>query len=263
MNQSPATATLPALEMRGVTVSSLTDQDAVVVKDVNWLVAPGDFWVIGGLQGSGKSDFLLMTGGLMPPAAGSYCFFGEVMPVFEEARLRERLRLGFVFDGGRLFNHLTISENVALPLRYHRNLTRAAAEPEMRKLLELTELAPWADNTPAAMTRNWRKRAGLARALMLRPDVLLLDNPLAGLDPRHRGWWLDFLDQLSKGHEWMHHRPTTLVVSTDDLRPWRDRARQFAVLKSNRFVILGSWEQLEAAGDEVVKELLAAGPRSD
>lgn len=263
MSKSPAIAAPPALEMRGVTVNSLTDQDDMVVEDVNWLVAQGDFWVIGGLQGSGKSDFLLMTGGLMPPAAGAYRFFGEAMPVFEEARLPERLRLGFVFDGGQLFNQLTISENVALPLRYHRNLTRAAAEPEVRKLLELTELAPWADNTPAAMTRNWRKRAGLARALMLRPDVLLLDNPLAGLDLRHRGWWLGFLDQLSKGHEWMRGRPTTLVVVADDLFPWRNRARQFAVLKHKRFVILGSWEQLEAAGDEMVKELLAAGPQSD
>ena len=60
--------------MRGVAVGAMRDPDAVVVEDVNWTVAPGDFWVVGGLQGSGKSDFLMMAGGLMAPAAGAYWF---------------------------------------------------------------------------------------------------------------------------------------------------------------------------------------------
>ena len=180
------------------------------------------------------------------------------MPIFEDERLEERLRLGFVFDGGQLFNHLTVSENIALPLRYHRNLSRAQAEEETQRMLDLTELAPWADSTPGAIGRNWQKRVGLARALMLRPEVLLLDNPLAGLDLRHRAWWLNFLEQLNRGHNWMNGRATTLIVTADDLRPWRKRARQFAVLKEKRFVVLGSWEQVEAATDEQVRELLAA-----
>lgn len=248
---------LPAIEMRGVAVGSMRDPSTVVVEDVNWAVARGDFWVVGGLQGSGKSDFLLTTGGLMAPARGAYSFFGAPMPIFEEHRLSERLRLGIVFEGGQLFNHLTVSENVSLPLRYHRNLTEAEAELEVQEVLKLCELVPWADSTPGAFGRNWQKRVGLARALMLKPDVLLLDNPLAGLDLRHRGWWLNFLGQLSKGHESMNGRPTTLVVTADDLRPWQNRARQFAVLKNKRFVVLGAWDQLQAAGDELVHELLA------
>ena len=260
MIPSPVTTTRPALEMRGVAVNSMRDPDAVVMEDVNWSVAPGDFWVIGGLQGSGKSDFMLTTGGLMAPAAGAYWFQGEEMPIFEENRLSERLRLGFVFDGGQLFNHLTVLENVALPLRYHRNLSRAGAESEVRTLLELTELAPWADSTPGAIARSWQKRAGLARALMLRPEVLLLDNPLAGLDWRHRRWWLNFLVQLSQGHEWLRGRPATLIVAAADLSPWRGCARQFAILKNRRFAVIGSWDQVEASPDESVRELLAVAP---
>jgi ABC-type transporter Mla maintaining outer membrane lipid asymmetry ATPase subunit MlaF len=246
--------------MRGVAVGSMREPGAMVLEDVNWSVAPGDFWVVGGLQGSGKSDFFLVTGGLMAPADGTYCFFGTPMPIFEEHRLSQRLRLGIVFDGGQLLNHLTVSENVSLPLRYHCNLTKAEAEPEVQEMLRLCELGPWADSTPGAFGRNWQKRVGLARALMLKPDVLLLDNPLAGLDLRHRGWWLNFLGRLSRGHAWMNGRPVTLVVTADDLRPWQNRARHFAVLKNRRLVVLGGWDQLQAAGDEMVQELLAVAP---
>jgi ABC-type transporter Mla maintaining outer membrane lipid asymmetry ATPase subunit MlaF len=260
MSATATTPSKPALEMRGVTVGALRDPELIVVENVDWTVAAGDFWVIGGLQGAGKSDFLMLAGGLMSPAKGVYYFLGEEMPIFEEERLPDRLRLGLVFDGGQLFNHLSVLDNIALPLRYHRNLSGAEADAEVRRMLEWTDLAQWADATPGELGRNWQQRAGLARALMLRPEVLLVDNPLAGLDLRHRSWWLDFLKQLSAGHEWMNHRPTTLVVTADDFRPWQNQARQFAILKNQRFVILGAWEQVAAAGDEHVRELVAVAP---
>jgi ABC-type transporter Mla maintaining outer membrane lipid asymmetry ATPase subunit MlaF len=258
MNASPETSTRLAIDMRGVSAGSMRDLNTIVVEEVNWSVAPGDFWVIGGLQGAGKSDFLMLTGGMMAPVSGTYCFLGQQMPIFEDDRLKDRLRLGFVFENGQLFNHLTVSENVSLPLRYHRNLSKAEAAAETQKVLELTELAPWADSTPGAIARNWQRRVGLARALMLRPEVLLLDNPLAGLDLRHRAWWLNLLAQLSRGHDWIERRPMTLVVTTNDLRLWRGGARQFSILKDKHLVVLGSWAQVEAANDELVRELAAS-----
>jgi len=256
MSESTVIATGCAIEMRGVSIGSIRDLSTVVVEDVNWSVAPGDFWAIGGLQGSGKSDFLMLTGGMMAPVSGTYCFFGQEMPIFEDQRLAERLRLGLVFENGQLFNHLTVSENIALPLRYHKDLTEADAGAEVQKILDFTELAPLADSTPGAIARNWQRRVGLARALMLRPEVLLLDNPLAGLDLRHRAWWLNVLGQLSRGHDWMNGRPMTLVVTTNDLRLWRGYARQFAILKDKRFVVLGDWARVETANDEMVRELM-------
>jgi ABC-type transporter Mla maintaining outer membrane lipid asymmetry ATPase subunit MlaF len=263
MNAAPKTSTNPAIEMCGVSVSSLRDANSIVVEDVNWKVAPGDFWVVSGLQGAGKTDFLMLTGGMMAPTKGNYYFFGEEMPIFEDDRLKDRLKLGLVFEGGQLFNHLTVSENISLPLRYHRNLSPADAHAETSQLLEWMELGPWADSTPGTLARNWQRRVGLARALMLRPEVLLIDNPLAGLDLRHRAWWLNLLEQLSRGHEWMKGRPTTLVVATNDLRPWRGEARQFAILKEKRFVVLGNWKQVEAASDELVRELAAVATAED
>jgi ABC-type transporter Mla maintaining outer membrane lipid asymmetry ATPase subunit MlaF len=247
----------PVIEMRGVSVGAMRDQNTVVVESADWTVAAGDFWALGGLQGSGKTDFLLMTGGLMAPLSGTYRFFGQEMPIFDEERLADRLQLGLVFDGGQLFHHLTVGENIALPMRYHRNLTVPESKDALLQMLELTELGPWADSTPGAINRNWQKRVGLARALMLRPRVLLLDNPLAGLDLRHRGWWLSFLSGLSKGHAWYGGQPVTVVVTADDLRPWRKRARHFAVLNNKRLQTLGTWEQVEKMADEHVQELLA------
>jgi ABC-type transporter Mla maintaining outer membrane lipid asymmetry ATPase subunit MlaF len=259
----PAPAGVPAIEMTGVAASAMRDPETMVAEGINWTVNVGDYWVVAGLHGSGKSDFLMLAGGLMAPRQGRYRFFGEEMPIFEERRLQERLRLGLVFDGGQLFNHLTVADNVALPLRYHRNLSQSEAAAALGDLLECTELTPWAERTPGALGRGWQKRAGLARALALKPEVLLVDNPLAGLDPPHVHWWLAFLDQLAEGHSLMGGRPVTLVVTTSDVRPWKGHARQFATLRHHGFVVLGSWAQLEVASTELVRELLTERTQSE
>ena len=94
------------------------------------------------------------------------------------------------------------------------------------------------------------------RALVLKPELLLVDDPLAGLDPRHTNWWLGFLDALCRGHPLLEGRPITVVVTTADLRPWKGHARQFAVLKNQKLSVLGSWSQLESGTNELVQELL-------
>jgi len=149
-----------------------------------------------------------------------------------------------------------VAQNLALPLRYHRNLAQGEAEAAVRDLLEAAELTPWANRTPGVLGRSWQKRVGLARALALQPEILLVDNPLAGLDLRHTNWWLGFLDQLSKGHPLQQGRPVTLVVTTADLRPWEGHARQFAILKHQRLRVLGTWTQLQAASEGLLHELL-------
>jgi ABC-type transporter Mla maintaining outer membrane lipid asymmetry ATPase subunit MlaF len=256
METSPSQEPFAVIRMEDVTIGSMTDPGVVVAEHVNWTVHTGDFWVIAGLQGAGKSDFLMMTGGVMAPLAGRYRLFEEEMPIFEDARLKERLRLGLVFDGGRLLNHLTVVENVALPLRYHRNLSAADALREVTQLLDAMELGTWAHSTPGAIGRNWHKRVGLARALVLKPEVLLVDNPLGGLDLPHTNWWLSFLHQLAQGHPLLDGRPLTLVVTTANLRLWQGRARQFAVLRNQRLVVLGNWPQVESAQQELLQELM-------
>jgi len=255
MNENPKEI---VIEMIGVSTGTMRDPGELVLEDVNWSVARGEFWVIAGQQHSGKSDFLTMTAGLMPPAKGSYRFFGNETRIFNESRVNDRLRMGLVFENAQLFPDLTIAENVALPLRYHRNLPLPAALKAIEALLEVTELKPIADVTPANLPRSWHRRAGLARALTLQPEILLLDNPFGGLDARHSHWWIKFLNQLWRGHQAVGEQPMTIIATTDDLRPWRTEARRFALLKDGGFTPMGSWKDVSTADEPVVKELLSA-----
>lgn len=243
--------------MIDVAVGSLKDTEQVVLENVNWSVAVGDFWVIGGLQLSGKSDFLATAAGIMRPLRGTYRVFGQELSAgFEEEQLESRLLIGLVFDGGRLFHHLTLAENIALPVRYHRRLSLPQALEKTEALLKLIELEDRATTTPGTLGRNWQQRAGLARALALKPRILLLDNPLTGLDPRDVSWWIDLMDQLSAGHPIVDSQPMTLVATCDDLRPWKGHARQVAILRGKSFVPVNDPKAAVAADDARLHHLL-------
>ncbi len=247
---------LPVIEMTGVAVGAVQDISRIVLEEVNWTVNAGEFWVIAAMHGSGKSDLMWMTAGIMPPQAGEYRLFGHEMPMYGEELIPERLRLGLVFESGQLLHQLDVRDNVALPLRYHRQLSAQETEERINGMLERTELAPLAMEMPGMVGRNWQKRAGLARALMLEPEVLLVDRPLAGLDPRHENWWLNFLNEWHT--QKTRERPRTLVVTVEDLRPWRGLDCHFAILKKGRFIPLGRRPKFEGLGEPLVNELLAA-----
>jgi ABC-type transporter Mla maintaining outer membrane lipid asymmetry ATPase subunit MlaF len=170
--------------------------------------------------------------------------------------------LGVVFDGGRLIHDLTVAENVALPMRYHENLKIEDALTRVQTLLDLVGVAHFGTSYPAAIGRNWQQRAGLARALALNPEVLLLDNALTGLDPRDAHWWLEFLNALWTGQTGGDRKPMTLIATADDLRSWRDRASRFALLKEKQFIVLGDQKELVQHREPFLKELLPAPSRA-
>jgi ABC-type transporter Mla maintaining outer membrane lipid asymmetry ATPase subunit MlaF len=236
----------PLVEMINATIPSLVDPDRIVAEDVTWSVQRGQYWAIGGLHGIGKSDFISAAAGILPPIKGTYRLFGqEIAPGFLPELLPTRLRLGLVFDGGRLLGHLTIAENIALPLQYHTDMPLANLLARVRDLLSAVEMSAVAEQLPASVNRNSQQRVGLARTLALKPDVLLLDNPLTGLDPEDARWWLAMLDSLAHGHPLTDDKPITIVATADDLRPWRGRARQFGVLRRKRLRIMATPEFTE------------------
>ena len=234
------------LELREVTVPLRSRVEEPSLTDVNWSVRPGEFWVLGGHHGSGTSDLLLMLAGLAKPLAGTYTLFNQDMGEhFGDKFLPHRLRLGLVFEEARLFHDQTLAENIALPARYHHNLTPDEAEGWVGALLQATELTPLAGQTPSMVGRRWRRRAALARALALRPEVLFLENPLRGLDARDGAWWVTFVQQLWRGHDLMRGQPMTVIASTDEFRPWRESGAQFAVLHGGTLRVAGDGASLD------------------
>ncbi|HEX3800700.1 MAG TPA: ATP-binding cassette domain-containing protein [Verrucomicrobiae bacterium] len=257
MENPPANSSSPVIEMNEVAFGTLQDVERVVMENVNWKVAPGEYWVVGGMHGSGKRDLISLTAGLMPPLRGTYRLFGSEMPLYGDEQLAQRLRLGMVFDNGNLLHQLNVHENLALPLRYHRDLGWQEIEERVKTMLELAELTPFEKTMPGALDHHWQKRAGLARALMLEPEVLLVDHALSGLDFRQSNWFLKFFDQLSAGHEFCQKRPMTLIATAEDLRPWRNPHCHFAFVKEKQLFTVGHRPQLTCHPEPLVKELLA------
>lgn len=243
------------IEMRDTQVAALRNMSVTVLEHVNWSVQAGEFWVVAGLQHSGKSDLLMHAAGLTAPVGGECRVFGRDTREFDESHIADRLRVGFTFAGGKLFDQLTIAENVALPLRYHRELPETETANLVEGLLELLGVAQYASVTPGNITPAWRQRAAIARALVLQPELLLLDNPNGGLTARHREWMKDFLDQLWRGHAFFGGRPMTIAVTTDDLQMWRHPRRQFAAVHEGLFSVLGEWGGHEFARNHVVRDL--------
>jgi ABC-type transporter Mla maintaining outer membrane lipid asymmetry ATPase subunit MlaF len=226
--------------LEDVTVPSRRDAERAVVEGLNWNVNTGEFWIVGGLQGSGKSDLMFMLAGLTKPLHGCYELFGQDMGQhFGDEFLPNRLRIGMVFDDARLFGGLTIAENVALPVRYHQNLTVEESASWVGALMKETDIVEFAEDTPGAVPRNWRFRTALARALALRPEVLFIENALRGLDARHAMWWINFIIKLWRGHSLMAGKPMTIVASSDQFWPWRNTGAKFAELHGRKFSIRG------------------------
>lgn len=155
-----------------------------VLDGLRFAVRKGETFVLMGPSGTGKSTALLHIVGIYRPEAGRVLVMGQDLAKLAPLEMEPvRRKIGFVFQGAALLNWLDVFDNVALPLREARNLPEAEVGPRVREALELVRL--WADRSkyPSELSGGMRKRVGLARAIVTRPEIVLYDEPTAGLDP--------------------------------------------------------------------------------
>lgn len=204
-----------------------------------------------GQSGSGKSVFLRLLIRLHQPDAGSIVVLGEEITKAPVEKLDEiRKRIGFLFQGSALYDSLNVEQNVAFPLRRHSQLSDQERNEKVRELLEAVGMEESAKKLPGEISGGMQRRVALARALALDPDILLLDEPTAGLDPITAAEIGKLIDQQKK------QRKVTSVVVTHDLRYAKNFADRLVVLNEGKIVSQGTYEELEKSRNKFVARYL-------
>ncbi|HEX6210717.1 MAG TPA: ATP-binding cassette domain-containing protein [Methylomirabilota bacterium] len=228
-----------------------------VLRGVSLAVQPGETVVIMGGSGSGKTVTLRLIAGLIRPTAGIVRVFGRRLDnLGEEELLPIRRRMGYVFQGAALFDSLTVHENVAYPLREHTSLGEDEIRERVLHFLALVGLGPEVLNLlPSELSGGMRKRVGIARALAQEPEILLFDEPTAGLDPTNARMVAELIVQLRGGV------CDAAVVVTHDLELTRTVADRVAILIEGRFAALGARDEVLASDIPAVQAFLAGEAR--
>jgi len=220
-----------------------------VLEDVNLEILPGMATVIAGPSGCGKSTLLRSALGLLPLRSGRVWLLGKEMSRLDEVELNQlRQRVGMLFQGGALVNSLTVAENVALPLRQFLRLSEEVVRTLVRFKLGQVGLSGHGDKTPPQLSGGMRKRAALARALALDPELLLCDEPTAGLDPLTAAAMDRLLLELRAA------LGMTLVVVTHELGSIETLAERVLLLGDRRLLFDGTLAEARRSGSSQVRD---------
>ncbi|MGQ0551030.1 MAG: ABC transporter ATP-binding protein [Armatimonadota bacterium] len=230
--------------------------DRVVLAGVSLEVPRQEIQVIMGTSGSGKSVLLRHLVGLLRPDRGQVLVFGQPVHALAGRALDAlRVQIGMVFQSAALFDSLNVGENVAFPLRRHTQQSEGEIARQVSELLALVELEGTEEAMPSALSGGMRKRVGIARALALRPSLILYDEPTGGLDPITARTVDDLILRLRK------ELGGTAVVVTHDLDSARLLGDRFAVMEAGEFAATGRWEEIAASKNPFVHRFLTSMPR--
>ncbi|WP_051261277.1 ABC transporter ATP-binding protein [Desulfovibrio inopinatus] len=247
--------TIPDITLEHITVGY---GDRIILNDISATLPAGKVSVILGGSGGGKSTMLKSILGLLPPKSG-HVIVGEtdIYNASPPALRRYKQGMGVLFQDGALLGSLTLGENVALPLREHSELNDNEIEIVVRMKLSLVGLEKFIDFFPSQLSGGMRKRAGLARAMVLDPRVLLCDEPTSGLDPITAAELDALILNLNDAFG------LTTVVVTHDLDSLHTIADHVVMLNKGKKIFEGSKENMVKSDDPFLKQFLAreASPR--
>jgi phospholipid/cholesterol/gamma-HCH transport system ATP-binding protein len=245
----------PVFQVRGL-VKSYGERR--VLDGLEFDVERGESFVILGRSGTGKSVTLRQLNGLEQPDEGSILFHGEEIVGLSEAALNPlRRRVAMLFQGGALFDSMTVHENLAFPLREHTDRDDEQIASTVREKLDMVRLGDVGDKLPAALSGGMRKRVALARSLILEPEAMLFDEPTTGLDPMTSATIANLIRTAQRRLQ------MTSVVVTHDIPLARHVGDRVAFLEGGRFRFVGDWDEADASGDRLLTDFLAGREEDD
>lgn len=220
-----------------------------VVDGISLTVNRGETLAVLGRSGTGKSVLLRLIIGLQKPDSGSIAIHGqETTKLGLDQMNLLRVKMGFLFQQSALYDSLTVEQNISFPLERHTSMSKAERAVRVKELLASVGMEEALEKMPSDISGGMKKRVGLARALALRPDILLLDEPTAGLDPITSGEIDELILKLQEEND------MASIVVTHDLLSAKTIADRIALLDKGKVAIEGSFEDLAVSKDEFVTE---------
>ncbi len=220
-----------------------------VLDGISLTVVRGETLAVLGRSGTGKSVLLKLIIGLEKMDSGSIRIQGqEISGLALNEMNRLRIKMGFLFQQAALYDSLTVEQNVAFPLERHTKMSASERCARVKELLASVGMEHDLKKMPSDISGGMQKRVGLARALALQPEILLLDEPTAGLDPITSGEIDELILRLQKEHA------LTSIVVTHDLQSAKTIADSVALLDKGKVVMQGSFKELSESNDDLVRE---------
>lgn len=205
--------------------------------------------VVLGRSGTGKSVLIKIIAGLLKPDRGQVNVLGMEVEELNEKELRAlRLKLGFSFQNSALYDSMTVGENLEFPLvQNYRQLSRAEVERSIDEVLDSVGLLQTKDQMPSELSGGQRKRIGIARTLIIKPEIMLYDEPTAGLDPITS---IEINELINEVQEKYH---TSSIIITHDLTCAKSTGDRIAMLLDGKFIAQGSFDEVFASDDERIR----------
>jgi phospholipid/cholesterol/gamma-HCH transport system ATP-binding protein len=222
-----------------------------VLNGINLVVNRGETLAVLGRSGTGKSVLLKLIVGLQKPDTGSIHVLGQDIAKLDGDRLNEiRKKIGFLFQSAALYDSLTMEENVAFPLARHTRMPEAERKSRARELLSAVGMESGLEKLPSEISGGMQKRVGLARALALDPEILLFDEPTAGLDPMTAAEIGKLIVEQQK------KRNITSVVVTHEIHSAKIFADRFVLMNEGKILADGAFDDLRKSRNTFVAEFL-------